>query len=104
MGLAAMLIAKILRLPHYSVYSTAFPLFAEQLTTDHNISELLLKYLIWFYNHTDRVFIPSYALGKEFEEKGIKKELMRKNAKAYVENRSFESVYLENWAYYDAAA
>ncbi|MBN1905789.1 MAG: hypothetical protein JW927_11905 [Deltaproteobacteria bacterium] len=68
------------------------------------LAPFLWKYLIWFYNHTDRVFVPSFTTGKELEEKGIRKELMRKNEKAYVENRSFESVYLENWAYYDAAA
>ena len=32
-----------------------------------------------------------------------RREIMRIKARAYVENRTFESAYLENWEYYKAA-
>ncbi len=104
MGLAAMLTAKILGLPHYSTYNAAFPQLAERLTTDHNISELVWKFIVWFYNHTERVFVSSYTTGKALEEKGIRKELIRKSPWTSVEKLTFESLYPKDWAYYDAAA
>jgi hypothetical protein len=104
MGLAAMLTAKILRLPHSSTYNAAFPQLAERLTTDHNIRELVWKYIIWFYNHTDRVFVQSYTIGKELEEKGIRKGLISKSPWPSVEKLAFESLYPKDWDYYDAAA
>ncbi|MBN2420450.1 MAG: glycosyltransferase family 1 protein, partial [Deltaproteobacteria bacterium] len=73
-GLAAMLISKILKIPHYSTYHTAFPQYAHKLTDDQAIGELMWKYVIWFYNQTDMVFVPSHSTGDELAEKGIKKE------------------------------
>jgi hypothetical protein len=104
MGLAAMLTAKILRLPHSSAYNAAFPQIAERLTTDHNISELVWRYIIWFYNHTERVFVPSHAIGKELEEKGIRKGLISKSPWPSVEEFDFGALCPENRTYYDAAA
>ncbi len=77
MGLAAMLIAKILKIPHYSTYHTAFPQYAYQLTEDPAIGELMWRYVVWFYNQTDMVLVPSHATEEELEEKGIKKEKIK---------------------------
>ena len=77
MGLAAMLISKILKIPHYSTYHTAFPQYAHKLTDDPAIGELMWKYVVWFYNQTDVVLVPSRATGNELSEKGIKKDKIK---------------------------
>ncbi|MBN1904774.1 MAG: glycosyltransferase [Deltaproteobacteria bacterium] len=74
MGLAALLISKILRVPHYSTYHTAFPQYAEKLTSDHTISDIVWKYVVWFYNQTDKVYVSSKDKVEELVLKGIKKE------------------------------
>ena len=74
MGLAAMLISKILKIPHYSTYHTAFPQYAYKLTDDQAIEELMWRYVVWFYNQTDMVLVPSKSTGKELAEKGIKRD------------------------------
>ncbi len=74
MGLAAMLTSKILKIPHYSTYHTAFPQYALQLTDDPGIGDLMWKYVVWFYNQTDMVLVPSKSAGHELEENGVKRE------------------------------
>ncbi|MGD9157932.1 MAG: glycosyltransferase [Desulfobacteraceae bacterium] len=77
MGLAAMLISKILKIPHYSTYHTAFPQYAYKLTEDPAIGELMWKYIVWFYNQTDMVLVPSNSTGDELAEKGIVKDKIK---------------------------
>ena len=77
MGLAAMLISKILKIPHYSTYHTAIPQYAHKLTDDQAIGELMWKYIIWFYNQVDMVLVPSKSTGDELAGKGIYKEKIK---------------------------
>ena len=76
-GLAAMLISKILKVPHYSTYHTAFPQYAIQLTDDAGIEELMWKYVVWFYNQVDMVLVPSKATGEELALRGIKEKKIK---------------------------
>ena len=73
-GLAALAIARILKLPLYSTYHTALPQYADQLTEDPAMGELMWKYVSWYYNQTDMVLVPSHATGEELAANGIKKE------------------------------
>jgi hypothetical protein len=73
-GLAALAIARILQLPFYSTYHTALPQYADQLTEDSIMGELMWKYVAWYYNQTDMVLVPSHATGEELAANGIKKE------------------------------
>jgi glycosyltransferase involved in cell wall biosynthesis len=73
-GLAALAISRILKLPFYSTYHTALPQYADQLTEDSVMGELMWKYVAWYYNQTDMVLVPSHATGEELAANGIKKE------------------------------
>jgi glycosyltransferase involved in cell wall biosynthesis len=70
-GLAALAIARILKLPIYGTYHTALPQYASQLTEDPSVGELTWKYVIWYYNQMDVVYVPSQATGAELAAKGI---------------------------------
>ncbi len=73
-GLAALGISRILKLPIYGTYHTAFPQYAKVLTGDDAMEELMWKYMIWYYNQMDKVFVPSKATGDELIAKGIAPE------------------------------
>ncbi|WP_243439523.1 glycosyltransferase [Fundidesulfovibrio soli] len=73
-GLAALGISRILKLPIYGTYHTAFPQYAKVLTGDDAMEELMWKYMIWYYNQMDKVFVPSKATGEELAAKGIAPE------------------------------
>lgn len=71
MGLAALAAAKILKKPVCGTYHTSFPQYIKELTNDDSLEELTWKYMSWFYNQMDMVYVPSHAVEKELIEKGI---------------------------------
>lgn len=76
-GLAALAVAQILKLPIYGTYHTALPQYAKHLTEDAAMEDLMWKYTIWYYNQMDVVYVPSHATGTELENHGIAKEKIR---------------------------
>lgn len=70
-GIAALAIARILKLPFYGTYHTALPQYAQYLTNDYAIEDLVWKYTIWYYDQTDLVFVPSNSTANELIQKGI---------------------------------
>lgn len=70
-GLAALSISKILKKPICGTYHTAFPQYMMHLTGDPSLESLAWRYMEWFYNQLDVVFVPSNAMKKELASKGI---------------------------------
>lgn len=76
-GLAALAIARILKLPIYGTYHTALPQYTDELMQDPAIGEIMWRYVVWYYNHMDVVYVPSHATGAELVVKGVQKEKIR---------------------------
>lgn len=53
---------------------TAFPQYVMMLTEDAGLEEAMWRYMIWYYNQMDRVYVPSHATGDELAERGIARE------------------------------
>jgi len=53
------------------------PQYASQLTGEPIVGEIMWKYVIWYYNQLDVVYVPSEAIGEELKEKGISAEKIR---------------------------
>ena len=70
-GLAGLAIARILDIPVVGTYHTAFTQFVAELTGDSSMEELAWKFMVWFYNQMDVVYVPSKATGVELAAKGI---------------------------------
>ncbi|MFP4531903.1 MAG: glycosyltransferase [Desulfobacterales bacterium] len=70
-GLAGLAIAKILEIPFYGTYHTAFPQYVSKITGDEDLAEMMWKLMSWFYNQMDMVYVPSRETGKELIKKGI---------------------------------
>ncbi|HMK37315.1 MAG TPA: glycosyltransferase [Desulfomonilaceae bacterium] len=77
LGLAALAIARILKLPLVGTYHTALPQYAQYLTEDASITELIWKYVLWYYDQMDLVYVPSKSTADELEEKGISSHKIR---------------------------
>jgi glycosyltransferase involved in cell wall biosynthesis len=76
-GLAALAIARILNLPLCGTYHTALPQYADQLTEDPAMGAVMWRYVVWYYNQMDVVYVPSHATGDELVAKGISKDKIR---------------------------
>jgi len=76
-GLAALAIANILKLPINGTYHTAFPQYAHYLTGDPMIEELTWRYMLWYYDHMDQIYVSSKNSADELAGKGIRREKIR---------------------------
>lgn len=74
MGLVALAVARILKLPIHGTYHTAFPQYVMQLTEDAGLEEAMWQYMIWYYGQMDKVYVPSLATGDELVARGIPRE------------------------------
>ncbi len=74
MGLAALAVARILKLPFVGTYHTAFPQYASRLTGDPAMEELMWRYMVWFHNQMDVVYVPSKAFADELAAKGVRED------------------------------
>ncbi len=77
MGLAALGISRILKLPLIATFHTAFPQYVDHLTGDSLMGELIWKYLVWYYNQADLILVPSRTTVDELLTWGIPREKIR---------------------------
>lgn len=77
LGLAALAIAKILKIPLSGTYHTALPQYALSMTDDDAIESLVWKYIVWFYEQLDLIHVPSRATGRELTDRGISPDNIR---------------------------
>ena len=76
-GLAALAIARILRIPVFGTYHTALPQYVNLLTNDQSAEELMWKYIGWYYNQMETVYVPSRATGEDLIKNGIPEEKIK---------------------------
>jgi glycosyltransferase involved in cell wall biosynthesis len=76
-GLAALGISRILNLPVIGTYHTALPQYAQYLTNDSGVAELMWKYVIWYYDQMDLVLVPSRSTGQELVSRGLNSNKVR---------------------------
>lgn len=76
-GLAALAIARILGLPVFGTYHTALPEYAQHLTNDGTIEDVVWKYTAWYYDQMDVVFVPSRSTAADLVDKGIGADKIR---------------------------
>ena len=70
-GLAALVISRILKIPFHGTYHTAFPQYVGMLTGDTVLEDGAWRYMLWFYNQMDVVYAPSEATRRELMDKGV---------------------------------
>ncbi len=70
-GLAALAIARILKLPFHGTYHTAFPQYVRAFTEDTTLEDGCWRYMTWFYNQMQVIYAPSEATKFELSDRGI---------------------------------
>jgi glycosyltransferase involved in cell wall biosynthesis len=76
-GLAAVAIAKILKLPLIGTYHTQIPQYAKAFTGSSFIEEMTWKFIRWYYGQMDVVYAPSESTRQELVQQGIKAEKVK---------------------------
>lgn len=76
-GLAALAIARILKLPISGTYHTAIPQYAQILTGDSVIEDMTWKYTLWYYDQLDVIYAPSKNTHDELVSRGIRPEKIK---------------------------
>ncbi len=74
MGLAALIVARTLSLPIVATYHTAFPQYVQSLTGDEGLASLTWRFVIWYYQQMDHVYVPSAATADELVAHGLSAE------------------------------
>jgi glycosyltransferase involved in cell wall biosynthesis len=74
LGLVALAVARILRIPICGTYHTAVPQYTAALTEDQAMGELMWRFMVWYYGQMDLVYVPSRSTGEELINKGISPE------------------------------
>ncbi|KIX11799.1 glycosyltransferase [Dethiosulfatarculus sandiegensis] len=96
MGLAALAAARVLNLPISATYHTAFPQYTAYLTGDQNLTEVMWRYILWYYDQMDSIYVPSKETGKELIKKGIDASKIRTYPRG-VDTKSFSPQYRNGW-------
>ncbi|WP_319405105.1 glycosyltransferase [uncultured Desulfosarcina sp.] len=76
-GLAALAIARFLRLPISGTYHTAIPQYVQILTGSGFMEELAWKFVLWYYDQMDLIYAPSRSTRDELVAKGISGDKIR---------------------------
>lgn len=77
MGLAALAIGRILKLPVIGTYHTAFPEFARHLTQSPFVEDLMWQFMISYYAQLDLILAPSEATARQLESRGLKTDRLQ---------------------------
>ncbi len=70
-GLSALAVAWIMRLPFYTTYHTSVPDYARYLSDNAAIERMAWRYILWFYSQSHKVFVPSHTTRDELMQRGI---------------------------------
>jgi len=77
MGLAALLTAKLFKLPIRGTYYAPLAQYAQFITQDGFLEDLTWRYAIWFYNQMERVYVPSKTAADTLAQRGIDPQKIR---------------------------
>lgn len=76
-GMAALAVARLMRLPIYGTYHTSLPQYTQYLTQDFALEELMWRFVLWYYNQMDLVFAPSHSTANELIARGLAPDKVR---------------------------
>jgi glycosyltransferase involved in cell wall biosynthesis len=100
-GLFSMLVARFLKLPIYATYHTQFAQSVGQVTGDDAMVDLAWKFIVWFYNQMDKVYVTSRSAAAELMERGVHRSRIT-IAPSGVDTEQFHPAkrngYLKRWS------
>ncbi|MDQ7032430.1 MAG: glycosyltransferase [Desulfonauticus sp.] len=76
LGITALLVAKILKLPFVTTFHTDFAAYVYKFTNDFMAREITWNLLSWFYNRATRVLVPSNHCKEVLIQHGVRPRLI----------------------------
>lgn len=76
-GITALMAAKMLHLRTVGIYHTDFPQYVQILTDDHFMESLTWRYMHWFYQQLDLIYVNSEQYRRSWIERGIDGEKIK---------------------------
>ncbi len=76
-GITALMAAKMLHLRTVGIYHTDFPQYVQILTDDHFMESLAWRYMHWFYQQLDLIYVNSEQYRTSWIERGIEAEKIK---------------------------
>lgn len=70
-GLAALAISRILKIPFNGTYHTSLPETVRFLTEDTSLEDMTWKFIRWYFGAMDRVYVPSRSTARDLITQGI---------------------------------
>ena len=77
LGLAALAAGKLLGVPLSGIYHTDFPLYVRTLTEDEALEQLTWRYMYWFYDQMETIYVPSEYYRRQLIENGFDRKKLR---------------------------
>jgi glycosyltransferase involved in cell wall biosynthesis len=71
LGLAALAAGRLLGVPLSGIYHTDFPLYVRTLTQDEALEQLTWRYMYWFYEQMETIYVPSEFYRQQLIENGF---------------------------------
>jgi glycosyltransferase involved in cell wall biosynthesis len=71
LGLASLAAGKLLGLPLSGIYHTDFPLYVRTLTQDEALEQLTWRYMYWFYEQMETIYVPSEVYRRQLIDNGF---------------------------------
>lgn len=71
LALAAVAAARLLGLPLVGIYHTDFPRYVRCLTEDETLEQLAWRYMYWFYDQMQTIYVPSEYYRSQLIENGF---------------------------------
>jgi glycosyltransferase involved in cell wall biosynthesis len=70
-GLAGLLVSKLMSIPVSGTYHTDIPRYVQKLTDDSFMEDAAWSFMIWFYGQMDEVTVPSSSTRRQLVERGL---------------------------------
>ncbi|HVX63537.1 MAG TPA: glycosyltransferase [Pirellulales bacterium] len=77
LGLAALAAGRLLGLPMKGIYHTDFPLYVRTLTQDETLEQLTWRYMSWFYEQMDLIYVPSECYRRQLLANGFERRKLQ---------------------------
>jgi hypothetical protein len=77
LGLAGLLVSRILKLPLDSTYQSAMPAYVHCMTKDEGMEHIFGRYSSWFYGQMDNIFTTSSRIARKLIKEGIQSEKIK---------------------------
>ena len=77
LGVAGLAAGRLLGVPLTGIYHTDFPKYVRLMTQDETLEQLTWRYMHWFYDQMDTIYVPSECYLRQLADNGFDRRKLR---------------------------